>query len=204
MAPESVGEPSSACWEWDVTASIVPEIVSEDWTNGAAQAGKHACCVLIFSISARIQNSVQLEKSFFAYLSTGHGPRSSLATASVQLFMQKMYYSISESMPTGLLGQHQSLSRQLPFILCASQLANGKAMPVVCQLAGVCVPASWQTDMSCQWSASLLAATLESVCQPAGKQKSHFSGLPACWQPLLRLANRKGTSVACQLAGSHS
>ena len=158
-----------------------------------------------------------LRMSFFAFLSGGHGPRSSLASASVQLFMQKMYYSISESMPTGLLGQQQKVFlgscssscvpaswqtekprhvRGLPacwqplLSLCASQLANRKAMSVVCQLADshswVCVPASWQTE-----------------------KPRHVRGLPACWQPLLslcasQLANRKAMSVVCQLAGNHS
>ena len=180
MAPESVGEPSSACWEWDVTASIVPEIVSEDWTNGAAQAGKHACCVLIFSISARIQNSVQLEKSFL--------PTYLQVMDQDHLWQLHLFSSLCRKCTIRFLNPCQ--------LGC---LANIKVFLGSCLSS--CVPASWQTEKQCQWSASLLAATLE-----AGKQKRHVSGLPACWQPLLnlcasQLANRKGTSVACQLAG---
>ena len=135
-------------------------------TGPLRQANTYVTFRQLFECPQESRLLCNLRMCFFAFLSGGHGPRSSLASASVQLFMQKMYYSISESMPTGLLGQQQKV-----FLgSCSSS----------------CVPASWQTEKPCHWSASLLTATLESVCQPAGKQKSHV------------------TSEVCQLFSSQS
>ena len=54
----------------------------------------------------------------------GQGTRAATASASVHTFMQRMYYSISESMPTGFLG-HDILKKEFcistPIIPCFSE-----------------------------------------------------------------------------------
>ena len=97
------GEPACGLLVWDLRGLIEPDAHSMEWIAGHCQdqAG-------VFNHSRRFtyENMKLFNRKLIKYVwATAAGTRNvaANATASVTSFLQKMYHSISESMPTGWL-----------------------------------------------------------------------------------------------------